>query len=243
MLANAFQQRTIMGSPFVQYDDLVTLASDGGYNLTPALSQLSAVFLLSACEYLYSRWLWQSPIDPISDIQYDEIVSMIQGAQAELMSNYQLGSILSTICVKTDPNLLLMDGQSIAQADYPELANCVPSTWLSGANIILPDMSYRGLFGAIDAMSLGTFVGENSHTLTIDEIPEHTHVQNAHSHNYSQAISTPTAAGLEPALASLVNNTPATTSPTVAINQNTGGSQSHNNIQNSLLVYHYIVAQ
>lgn len=231
-----------MASPFLEYDKLTALAAQGGYSENPHLSQASAVFLLSACWYLRDRWIWQNPIDPIDNVTYQNILEMIQTAEAELMTQYAVGSIIPSICIQTASNLLLLDGQVVAQADYPSLAACVPSGWLTGANIQLPDMLDAGLFGTDDNLQVGGFTGENAVTLVESEMPAHTHTQQPHSHSYTQPVSTPTAAGLEPALASLVTTPPSITGNATAINNSTGGDQPHNNVQRSMLTYYYIVA-
>lgn len=231
-----------MGSPFLVYDDLVSLATVGGYSQSPALSQLSAVFLLSSCTLLTNRWFWQSPLLKISDAEYESIIAMIETARGELMSNFRIGSIMPSICEQNSPILLLMDGQTVAQVDYPELANCVPSSWLVGSDIVLPDMTETGLFGADTIANVGNVVGENTHQLTVGEMPVHTHTQQPHQHSEIIPTVVPTAAGLEPALASLVTATPSLTGLQTAVNNNAGNDEAHNNIQQSLNVLWYIVA-
>ena len=73
---------------------------------------------------------------------------------------------------------LPMTGQTLAQADYPELTAVVPSQWLSGSNLILPDMRTRflAMSGATgEAANLGNIGGSNAITLTTDELPAHVH--------------------------------------------------------------------
>lgn len=232
-----------MASPYLQFGKLQALAAGGGYNSSPALSQLSAVFLLSACTYLQEQWLWQNPIAPIDDTTYQDILSMIAQAEADLMTSFAIGQIIPSIGdLSSNDNLLRLDGSTVLQVDYPALAAVVPSAWLVGADIQLPDMREKSLHGD-DTTNVGAIVGENSVTLQIGEMPSHTHMQDAHSHGYTLAVSTPTAAGLEPALASLVTVTPSVTGTSVATNQNTGGDQPHNNVPESLAVYWYIVAR
>lgn len=231
-----------MASPYIQLDELVDLASNGGYNLSPALSQLSAVFLLSSCYVMRMRWLWQNPIAPITDQEYENILETIEQCEADLMTSFAIGQIIPSVAdLSSNTNLIRLDGSTVLQADYPQLAAAVPASWLVGSNIQLPDMRERSLHGD-DTTNVGNIVGENAVQLSTGEMPIHTHTQNPHQHSELTVSSIPTAAGLEPALASLVTIVPTVTGLTTAINNNAGGDQAHNNVPESLSVFWWIVA-
>lgn len=231
-----------MASPYIQFAELIALAADGGYNPSPALSQLSAVFLLSSCWVMRMRWLWQNPIAPITDSEYEDILEMIEQAEADLMTSFAIGQIIPSVGdLSSNINLLRLDGSTVLQADYPALAAIVPASWLVGADIQLPDMREKSLHGD-DTTNVGTIVGENDVTLTINEMPAHSHTQQPHSHSYSLTTAIPTAAGLEPTFADLTTNVPSSTGLTTAINNDTGGDQPHNNVPESLTVFWWIVA-
>jgi len=231
-----------MASPYIQYDKLAAIASNGGLANVTALSNLSAVFLLSSCVVMRQRWLWQSPLEKISDSQWQAINEMIAETEYELMTSAMIGQIVpSVVDYSSYPQYLLLDGATVAQIDYPELFAVVPASWIVGTDIVLPDMTDKGIFG--DGIgALGGFIGENAVILTENEMPTHTHIQNPHSHSEVIPSVTPTAAGLEPALASLVIASPSVTGSTVATNQNAGGDMAHNNIQSSLVVKWWIIA-
>lgn len=231
-----------MGSPLIQYPELVDLATEGGYNENPALSQLSAVFLLSSCVVMRQRWLWQSPLIRISEAEWQSILAMIGMAEAELMTSAGIGTIVPSINdLSSNPRYLRLDGSLVAQADYPELTPVVPAGWIVGADIQLPDMREKSLHGD-DTTNVGQIVGENEVTLLINEMPSHTHVQNPHSHGYVQGVGAVALGGEIPATASIVTPTPSTTSPATATNQDAGGDQPHNNVPASLSVYWWVVA-
>jgi microcystin-dependent protein len=73
-----------------------------------------------------------------------------------------------------------MNGQTLAQADYPELTEVVPSAWKVGSDIIIPDMEDSFLAHIGDTATLGQFSGANTHTLTTAQLPAHTHGYDRH---------------------------------------------------------------
>lgn len=81
--------------------------------------------------------------------------------------------------------------------------------------------------------------GSKTHTLAANEMPSHTHLQNAHAHVENVA---------SVATGGLVGSTPDTSTNTAvasgystasatAVNQNTGGGAAHNNVQPSFAIY------
>jgi len=227
------------------FDDIVTSASQGGYVATLRLSSLTSVFLLSACWVLRDRQLWQNSIDPITNGEYDNIISMIQDAEYELMNDIALGAIFASIAdLSAYDNVLLLDGQTIAQADYPTLTAVVPASWLVATDIILPSMNNAGLFGKnASASNLGAFRGQNTVSLTESEMPSHNHDQVAHGHSTVIPVVIPTGAGPIVAGASVVTPTPSVTGLFKASNIAAGGGGAHENVQRSLNIFWYIVVR
>ncbi|WP_080672139.1 phage tail protein [Bradyrhizobium japonicum] len=82
---------------------------------------------------------------------------------------------------------LVCDGRSLSRAKFPELFAAIGSNYGHGQvsvpeNFFIPDFRARSPIGAnaaaangLSARKLGEAVGEEAHTLTIDEIPSHAH--------------------------------------------------------------------
>lgn len=108
-------------------------------------------------------------------------------------------------------------------------------TWTAIAGKVIVGKDASGTFGTLDATG-----GAETHTLSIAEMPSHTHTQNAHSHPLTPGGNilgggSGTPAGLGTG-SSWVYNTQSAASVT-ATNQNTGGGGAHNNLQPYVVKY------
>jgi len=241
---SACQPKTIMGnSPKLQYSELIALGAVGGYSNLVNLTEASSVFLLSSMIVLRMRYLWQSGINPVTDSEYSDIIEFIESVETELMGNLALGSLFYSIATITDTAILPLIGQLIAQSDYSELTAIVPTGWLVGTNIQLPDMRDTALIGDSPVSNLGSIIGSNTEQLTIAQIPSHTHTQLPHTHTYASNVAIPALGGAIPATASIFTPSLLITNPATPTNLNTGGDGTHNNIQRSLQAIAYMVVK
>lgn len=94
------------------------------------------------------------------------------------------------------------------------------------------------LLASGDTYANGSTGGEATHTLTENEMPSHTHTQNAHTHTIGSLIRYDiNGKGAASVGDGYGNSNNYKTGSTTATNQNTGGGQAHNNMPPYLTVY------
>jgi microcystin-dependent protein len=131
---------------------------------------------------------------------------------------YPVGSIYANYTSSTNPATLLGFG-----------------TWTAIEGRVLVGKAPSGTFA-----TAGSTGGAETHTLSVAEMPSHTHTQNAHSHPLTPGGNILGGGGGTPAGlgggAGWVYNIQSAASVT-ATNKNTGGGGAHNNLQPYVVVY------
>lgn len=118
--------------------------------------------------------------EQVGDMTPEECANEFYTAWENMVSP-NTGTILPTIG-SLPPGCLWLDGTSHLITDYPRLAAVIDPQFIAGEFIVLPDLT--GVFLRGGSLS-GLTGGEEYHTLTIDEIPPHSH--NGHAHLPGQA--------------------------------------------------------
>ena len=149
--------------------------------------------------------------------------------------NLVVNSITTNSGGETLNNTLICDLIYPIGSIYMSVNSTTPETLFGGTWIQLKD---RFLLGAGDIYTAGLTEGSSTHVhataehaLTIEELPSHTHIQNAHRHQTYNTWGVKIGTGATNYLTG--NNedgysgSPNYTNTTTATNQNTGGGESH----------------
>jgi microcystin-dependent protein len=107
-------------------------------------------------------------------------------------------------------------------------------------NFALPDLRGRAPIHVGSGHTLGERGGEQAHTLTVAELPTHTHIANAASNDATQDLPT---GNLLATAANQYAPPPGTTSLHPQTIGNVGGSQPHQNMQPYLILSFCIALQ
>jgi len=144
----------------------------------------------------------------------------------------------------TDTRLLLCDGSSVSDVDYPELWALIGLTYggTGSTDFLLPDLRGKVAIGSSGGHSLGSASGSETVTLSAAEMPSHTHTDAGHTHVDNNATPAVGAAIVGVPIPSAIPSVTVTGVGNASLT-NTGGGGAHNNMQPYLTLNYYIVAE
>lgn len=147
------------------------------------------------------------------------------------------------------------DGALYFETDYPALFGVIGTTFNQGGDpsgqFRVPDNRGRvritkddgaGVITAMWGDTIGGIGGAQEHTLSIGEIPAHSHTDTGHAHSEIIAAPNVTTIGAGAPQATAIPGVGLTGSGSANLT-NTGGDNPHNNIQPSITYYSHILAR
>lgn len=98
-----------------------------------------------------------------------------------------IGAIIPAVTAQTPAGYLVCDGTEYDEADYPELYDAIDTYFHTGPDTFkIPDLRGRVLVGyssggPLSDRDIGDTGGAETHTLSIAEMPAHTHTIHTHA--------------------------------------------------------------
>lgn len=161
--------------------------------------------------------------------------------------NTPIGTIHQFAGANSPDGWLFCKGHDLLKEDYPELYEVLGTTYGTPSDedyFRLPDFCGRVPVGhnatggsGLSERTLGEADGEEEHTLTVDEMPSHTHTHNSTN---SLGLITQNGTGTVTGTDSSSGEPNVGASVTALTISSQGGGDSHNNMQ-PYLVVHYII--
>lgn len=210
------------------YDDIDSSASYGAIlDLSPASI---GVALMGLSTMLY-RASWHNDNKPLNDSEWDYVDSVISLAMDELMSSL-VGLVVPAIFGTASAfKFIPCDGGVYLKDDYPLLYDALDSHYIiSGTQFTVPDLRDRVPAGAGGSYAVGDTFGVDNVTLTLDQIPPH-----SHNYNYPSV-------GIDIESVGVPDVTAVGNPPFSLVSGSAGGGQSHENRQPSYAINWYVIA-
>ena len=181
---------------------------------------------------------WEQSVGGITPDEAAALVAEVVESLIPGRACMHIGQIVPYARTSLPDGVLLCDGAQYSVAEYPELAAVLPdSLHIDSETFCVPDLRGLMLVGAGTAASgtdysLGQTGGAETHRLTIEEIPPHSHL--THTHGTSVNIEEP------------VPGAPyAITTPGIGAEATSqvGGGSPHNNMPPYYVVLYGIIAR
>lgn len=213
-----------------------------GQRLT-ALTDISAVLILSLSWAYRPRFRWDVGGIAPDDNQWNEIEYAISRMENEIMKGL-IGAIIPHVLQDIGAfEALNCDGSTYLRVDYPELYEAIdPMLIIDADSFKVPDM--RGAFpmGEGGSHLVGEMGGEETHILTVAEMPIHDHTTTPHNHTDGASAPVVVTVGAGAPVPSAVPSAGITSFETVIVGAS-GGDAAHNNLPPYFTVKWLIIAK
>lgn len=215
-----------LGKMLFHLDKILAISEDMP-SVFVELSDTTRMFTLALLTDV-KRWDFRYEGEKLTDAQWDTAQALIDLAHEEILQSMLVGMVTLYGGDSPPGGWLICDGSEVSRSEYQDLFYVIGETFGNGdgsTTFNLPDLRDAFPRGVSSSTSIGDTGGEAQHTLTIAEMPSHTHVEGI-------ATSVLINGGLEAPAASAV--------PSVGATGSTGGDNPHNNLP-PFLVMSFII--
>jgi microcystin-dependent protein len=134
-------------------------------------------------------YLWTNNQFPLTEAEIDDLDNRLSTAQGQLMQPL-VGLIMPCATAAAPIGTLICDGATYLRADYPNLYDALDAAFIIDADsFMVPDLQDRFVQG-VGTNAMGSTGGSGTTTLTVGQLPPHSHTTQPHSH--TEITATPT---------------------------------------------------
>lgn len=166
---------------WLDFDEIESLASIGGYAADVRLSSETAAFLIAAVSFFDDMRRWHSSDETLSVAEIDNIQALIAQANYELTREVNamvVGTVVMWLGETIPEGWLDLRGQFVDRLEYPELYETLTGNTPTSGTFKLPDYYDATPRGGVVEDGLGNERGTNDVTLGLGNIPSHRHMSN-----------------------------------------------------------------
>lgn len=128
-------------------------------------------FLIGAWQGIafYTSWEKEGTYEP------EEMAELVKNVISSRRYRSMLGTVQAVIRETLDTSMLICDGSVYNKSEFPELWAVWPSAMKDASSLTLPDLRNLFLVGSGLDYSLGSSGGAAEVSLTVGQLPSHTH--------------------------------------------------------------------